>query len=437
MATVSIRIPQLGEGLREAYLVDFLKTPGDAVLRDEPLFTMETDKAVSDVESPHAGTLVKWLVEVDSVLEIGTEIAIIETASTAKSSQSTPRPYVNRAGSAPAHDFANLPANSPVTTSADAINEASRSGAGTAFEMQPEPAVLTLDDSVSTSLIPPKTRRYLKAHNLMDVVGRISTKGRKMSIADVELFVAAKNAAITAPALVHDPLAEIPVAPNADNFELVPLPKSQIRLNYRLTQAAATCVPVTLINEWNWEKIEHARNQSRPVQGPTAFAMACWCIAKAAKIHQRFRSALTNDGRSWRVFKSVNLGIAVSMEGDQLVTATVPNADQLTIEEFYAAYSESIALARTGVDQADESTTLMVSNIGNIGMTIGIPAIVAPAVATLAIGQAIDKPVRDGNSFRFERAVTATLCFDHRIANGIGAAAFLNDVRSGIESFEI
>ena len=78
MPTVSIRIPQLGEGLREAYLVDFLKSPGDSVARDEPLFTMETDKAVSDVECPHAGTLVKWLVEVDSVLEIGTEIAIVD-----------------------------------------------------------------------------------------------------------------------------------------------------------------------------------------------------------------------------------------------------------------------------------------------------------------------------------------------------------------------
>ena len=106
MATVSIRIPQLGEGLREAYLVDFLKTPGDAVLRDEPLFTMETDKAVSDVESPHAGTLVKWLVEVDSVLEIGTEIAIIETASTAHSSHTAPLPFANSAGAAPVSSLA-------------------------------------------------------------------------------------------------------------------------------------------------------------------------------------------------------------------------------------------------------------------------------------------------------------------------------------------
>ena len=430
MATVSIRIPQLGEGLREAYLVDFLKTPGDAVLRDEPLFTMETDKAVSDVESPHAGTLVKWLVEVDSVLEIGTEIAIIETASTAHSSHTAPLPFANSAGAAP------VP-HSPVSSTADVLSTA---GAGTAFEMAPEPSVVSLSDSVSTSLIPPKTRQYLKAHNLMEVVGRISTKGRKMSIADVELFVENENAAISAPALVVDQPADIvvaPATPSSGHSELVPLPKSQTRLNYRLSQAAATCVPVTLINEWNWEKIEHARNQTRPVQGPTAFAMACWCIARAAKIHQRFRSSLTNDGRSWRVFKSVNLGIAVSMEGDELVTAAVPNADQLSIDEFYAAYSDAIALARTGVDQADESTTLMVSNIGNIGMTIGIPAIVAPAVATLAIGQAIDKPVRDGDSFRFERAVTATLCFDHRIANGIGAASFLSDVRAGVESFEL
>ena len=165
--------------------------------------------------------------------------------------------------------------------------------------------------------------------------------------------------------------------------------------------------------------------------------MVCWSVAKAAGIHQRFRCSLSPDGKSWRVFKAVNLGIAVSFDDDQLVTAVVRNADKLTQSEFFEAYIDAIQVARTGVDQADESTTLVVSNIGNIGMTIGIPAIVAPAVATLALGEPVDKPVRDGDSFRFERSVTATLSFDHRIANGIGAAAFLNEIKASVEAFEL
>ena len=431
MPTVSIRIPQLGEGLREAYLVDFLKSPGDSITRDEPLFTMETDKAVSDVECPHAGTLVKWLVEVDSVLEIGTEIAIVDTTCTSRTGGDVPRPHCDAAKNEPA----------PIS-----IASSQMGSAGVESRALRTSARVPVGVQATDAMIPPKTRRYLNEHKLMDVVNRISTVGRKMSIADVDRYISAESGIEQEIQLTNLP-ASAEILPDSGTsatgvvddceFELVPLPKSQIRLNYRLTQAAATCVPVTLVNEWNWERVQAARNHTREHGGPSAFAMVCWSVAKAAGIHQRFRCSLSNDGKSWRVFNSANLGIAVSLKDDQLVTAVVRNADKLTQSEFYEAYIDAVHLARTGVDQADESTTLVVSNIGNIGMTIGIPAIVAPAVATLALGQPVDKPVPDGDSFRFQRSVTATLSFDHRIANGIGAAAFLNEIKSSVEAFEL
>ena len=70
-------------------------------------------------------------------------------------------------------------------------------------------------------------------------------------------------------------------------------------------------------------------------------------------------------------------------------------------------------------------------------MRIGIPAIVAPAVATLAFGETYSQPVPDGDSFKFQTSVTATLSFDHRIANGVGAANFMNEIKRLIESFHI
>ena len=70
-------------------------------------------------------------------------------------------------------------------------------------------------------------------------------------------------------------------------------------------------------------------------------------------------------------------------------------------------------------------------------MRIGIPAIVAPAVATLALGESFAHPVPDGDSFKFKTMITATLSFDHRIANGVGAANFMNDVKSKIQEFKV
>jgi pyruvate dehydrogenase E2 component (dihydrolipoamide acetyltransferase) len=144
---------------------------------------------------------------------------------------------------------------------------------------------------------------------------------------------------------------------------------------------------------------------------------------------------LSTDGRAWKVFKRVNLGVAVALPGDQMVTAVVREADKLTAEQFYSALAAQIDLARNGKDQADEATTITVSNIGKAGMKIGIPAIVAPAVATLAIGQTYALPVPDGSGFKFQPTVMATLSFDHRIANGVGAANFLNDIKQEIEAF--
>ena len=123
-------------------------------------------------------------------------------------------------------------------------------------------------------------------------------------------------------------------------------------MNYRLTKAAQSCVPVTLVADWPWTKIEAIRSRVRASGGPTGFAMLCRCIAKAVGQHDSFRSSLTANGKSYKVFKHVNLGIAVGIGNDELVTAVIKNADQLTTDEFFAAYLRQVELAKEGIDQA-------------------------------------------------------------------------------------
>src|SRR3954470_8720914 len=80
MPVISVRIPQIGEGLQEARIVAVLKQPGEKVKRDEPIYQMETDKAVMDVESPYEGVLTEWLAPVDTILPIGGEVAKMDVA---------------------------------------------------------------------------------------------------------------------------------------------------------------------------------------------------------------------------------------------------------------------------------------------------------------------------------------------------------------------
>ena len=389
MPVISIRIPQLGEGLQEALLVDFLKQPGDAIKRDEPIYVMETDKATTDVESPYEGTLVEWTVEKGTVLEIGTEIAKMEVAEGVKE----------------------MPAGHGPQDSSPSSSTPSEGGIATAVK---KTAVRS-----GKIQIPPKTRKYLKEQGLLDVADQIPATGSKLMPEDVDAYMAAQGSV------------------DSDQYDVVSLPQSQIVLNYRLHRGTQVCVPVTVMNEMDWSAIQSSREQVRDSGGPTGFSMALWCVVQALKKHDKFRSVISSDGKQLKVFKRVNLGIAVALPGDEMATAVVRDADEMDRDQFFKAVKAQIEAARDGNDQADESTTLTVSNIGKTGMRIGIPAIVAPAVATLAIGETYQLPVPDGDSFKFKPVVTATMSFDHRIANGVGAANFMNDIRSEIEGFSV
>ncbi len=74
---ISIKIPMMGEGIRAARIVSLLKKPGDRVALDEPLCEVETDKAVYPIESSVAGVLKEWRCQVDDVVDIGREIALL------------------------------------------------------------------------------------------------------------------------------------------------------------------------------------------------------------------------------------------------------------------------------------------------------------------------------------------------------------------------
>lgn len=410
MPVVSVRIPQLGEGLQEALLVEFIKQPGDVIKRDEPIYVMETDKATSEVESPYDGTLVEWVVKEGQVLEIGTEIAKMEVAEGTKEMPAGHEP----AASGPTAETA------PTTS-----GQASAPSKSTAS--RPKPSVQ----------IPPRTKKYLKDKGLLDVAHEIPALGNKLMPDDVDRYLASQDAKPVAasPTPAAAPARE---PESTEEYDEVELSRSQQTLNYRLTRGAQLCVPVTVMTDVDWTAIHEARQQAKQRgEGPTGFSMLLWCVTRALARHPKFRSTLSNDGRILRTYLHAKLGIAVSRPGDELLTAVVEEADQLPPTEFFERVSARIQSAREGQDQADAATTISVSNIGTAGMRIGIPAIVAPAVATLALGETFEQAIPDGDGYRFRKTATLSLSFDHRVINGVGGAEFLNDVKREIEQYKL
>lgn len=423
MASIEIRIPQLGEGLHEARIVRFLKQPGESVARDEPIYEMETDKAVMEIESPSAGTLESWTAQEDEVLPIG---AVVGTLATEVA--------VEPAGGADMRmSLADIP-DEPVSMERDG-------------RAAPEPAMAdpagggASPDLLRNAHVPPRTRAYahergVSDEELMQLAGRTDGKVLPQSI-DAYLFGRRDAPAISAP-------REPAPAKRNTGSEYVDsdLPPRQRTLNFRLQRSAQAVIPATMEIAVEWSGIEAARARmkarwgDRPDRAPTQFLLFAWCVAQAARNHPAFRSALVGD-KTLRQFAHLNLGIAVARPGDELLMARVDNADTLGLEAFTQAAHAAIARARAGEDQTSDAMPLSLTNMAGAGVRLGIPVVVAPAAGTLFLGAPYDQAIPlPGGGIGFRRQANMVFTFDHRLANGIGAARFLTEVRERVEGLK-
>ena len=314
---VTVSIPQLGEGLQEALLVKHLKRPGEFVRRDEPLYQMETDKAVSDVEAPCDGVVLSWLADEGSVLSIGAEIAQLEIA----------------------EDEANIEQPHPETLPCEPENQP------TAPSSAPGQDLVELRNR----LMPPRTRAYLKELGLLSVAHQIPRRGNRLMPHDIDAFLSNQvSGQATAP--LTDP-----ASPYLD----APLPKAQQTLNYRMARAMQGAITASIVVDVDWTQLNIARQQWKTVAGGggSGMTLMLYCVVSAMQDFPRFRSALQSDGTTLRSYRHVNLGIAVALPNHDLVTAVVSDADQLDFFAFADRVQEPIERARQGHDQIDATTT--------------------------------------------------------------------------------
>ncbi len=390
MATLEICVPQMGEGLQEVVIHQFLKQPGDTVKRDELLYNMETDKAMMEVESAYEGVLQEWLCEEGAVMPIGAPVARLLVTETARDDSPAASVSPPSAGAVAA----------PATAS-DAL--ASR--------------VCSPDSEV---VIPPRTRAYCRENGLADdEMRRISAPTGKLLPADVDAYLAARsgsgNRTGTGPAVA---VAPSPAPPYAES-QLTALQRTFI---YRMKRSAQIVVPATAKRSVEWDGLrrlaEGIRGQGGDLQ-PSTFLVFAYCVAQAIREHPKFRSSLIGE-TVLRQYDHVNLGIAVGTPEGELTIAVVSDADTLDFPAFIAAAQSAIQRARGGEDQASETTQFLLTYMGPYELTDAIPVLVAPAVGVLFIGSAYAQ----GEQLLANLALT----FDHRLVQGIAAAEFLKAV---------
>ncbi len=396
-SVASLFVPQIGEGLQEARIVAFLKQPGDDIKRDDPIYQMETDKAVMDVESPYAGKLISWTAKVDDVIAIGAEVGKIQVGS--------------------GTDVVDAPSHGSTTLSPHG-----------SFAAPHQPTLPSKKGEGEARLqgIPPRSRAYAKEKGIApDTLVTVPFAGSKLMPADIDLFLAGGG--------TSNVVGTSQVSASGIKFTERQMPGKQRVLNSRMVRSNSLVVPGTMTVVTKWGPIEDERAKLKAGGGkfqPSGFTMFAYAVTKAMTEFPAFRSGLAGDDKI-RTYDFVSLGIAVSLPGDELVIAVIDSADTFDWQDFASATRDRIALARSGKDQAHEAVTVSLTNMQAFGLRDAIPVVVAPSMATIFLGETFRDIDEAG---RLQKVVNVTMTFDHRICNGVGAAEFLNKVKEYVEN---
>ena len=209
-------------------------------------------------------------------------------------------------------------------------------------------------------------------------------------------------------------------------------------LSATITRKLSRVVPANLQIDARWEAIRDAREAAKKSDrknAPSPSVMVAWTVVRAMEKHAAFRCMMQDDDRIVE-HEDFDLGIAISLDGDRLATAVIPQANTLAWPDFVRRYNETVAATRGGRVDA-MNAPLVISSLGAFGVRAAAPIVVPPSVGTLFVGSAHHELSPNGKKAQTVEVITLSLTFDHRVVNGVGAANFVHAIKELIEGFEI
>ena len=404
-AALTIEVPDIGD-FDGVPVIEILVAPGDTVAVEDPLVTLESDKATMDVPAPVAGVVREVSVKVGDRVAQGTALMTIEAEGEA------PEP------AAPAP-----PAPAPAAPAPEQPERKPQPPPARTSEASPTPPPANGGGPIYAS---PSARRV--ARELGVELGRVSGSGRKGRITKDDVQHAAAGG---------------PAAPAPSGFDLPPWPQVDFEkygpvervARSRIQRISApnlarnwVMIPhVTHNDEADITELEAWRKRLNSEQSNVKVTMVTFlmlaCVA-ALKEFPDFNSSL--DGDELVLKRYYNIGFAADTPGG-LVVPVIKAADGKGLLEIAGELTALSAKAREGkLSPAEMSgSTFTISSLGGIGGTSFTPIVNAPEVAILGVTKAAMKPVWNGTEFAPRLMVPLSLSYDHRVIDGAAAARFV------------
>lgn len=422
---IQVRVPGLGE-FTDVEVVEVTAAAGDEVAANDPLITLETDKAAMDVPSPLQGRVVSLAVGVGDRVNEGDVIAELEGEMPAEAD--TGAPHREDAPAAPkpgpsAVQPQSPPAPQPSSGVAPPAPSAAQQAPSAAGALPPID-----EEGFSRAHASPAVRKFARelGVNLAAVTGS-GVKGR-IRKADVKAWV---KLALERGA----PGAGFPEVPEVDfaahgEIEVVPLGRVQKISGPRLWASWVNLPHVTQHDEADITDVEAHRQAMKAELAAagvrlTLLAFLARATVLCLKEFPTLNASLTNGGAALALKKFVHLGFAADTERGLLVPV-IRDADRLDIAALARAFQELSGKARAGKLAPDElqGGSFTISSLGGIGGTAFTPIINAPEVAILGVSRARMAPVYGDGEFHPRLMAPLSLSYDHRVIDGATAVRF-------------
>lgn len=419
MATVEIKLPEIGEGVTEGELVNWLVAVGDSIEVDQPIAEIMTDKATVEIPSSTAGTVKELKVEEGDVVPVDEVILVLDA---------------NSAGASPVKE-----------EKKEEVKPAAPVAAAS-----PAPAIAT---SNGTSIVPPvaesavlatpSTRRLAREMNVdINAVSGTGLAGRvtREDVLSQNGTTKATNSVIT------------PVAPSAN----IPRPayrgqqgaiEERVKLKGIRRKIAENMqlykqiIPhFSLMDEANVTRLYKMRNDlKKEAERLNVKITYLPFVMKALIATMRefpMMNASIDDAAQEIVYKrNYNIGFAADTPNG-LVVPVIKDADQKSILEISAEITELATKARAGKLSLDEMSgaTITITNIGSVGGSYATPIINHPEVAIIGMYKITDKPILKDGKWRAIKSMNLSCTADHRLIDGAVAARFLTAMIKRLEN---
>ena len=391
MATYVFKLPDVGEGIAEAEIIQWHVKVGDSVKEDQPLVDVMTDKATVEIAAPVAGRIVSRRGEPGNKAAVGAELVTFDTGAA--------KPEKSAAQQAPAQAAAEPPKPSA-----------------------PQPA------AGRKVLAAPAVRARAGALGIvLDTVEGTGPEGR-IGHGDLDRLLQMRQS--TAPPVVA-------VQKGGEEIAVFGLRR---KIAERMQDAKRRIPHFTYVEEVDVTALEELRrhlNESSGAAGPrlTVLPFLIRALVKSIAVHPGVNAHFDDAAGVIHRHAAVHAGIATQTPRGLLVPV-VHNAERLGLWQLATEIARLSEAARTGKSRREElsGSTITVTSLGALGGIMATPIINAPEVAIVGVNRIAERPMAVDGRVVIRKMMNLSSSFDHRIVDGHDAAAFVQSVKQALEA---